>query len=83
KSLQDESPQDESQQNDEFNIGNPIITARRGRPPGRAKSAVEIQKNQTKKRRYLQLINVNQVVNESENVHNRLKEKDTRKTCQN
>ncbi|CAG8817791.1 23134_t:CDS:2, partial [Gigaspora margarita] len=70
-------------QNDEFNIGNLIITARRGRPPGRAKSAVEIQENPTKKRRHLQPINVNQVVNKSETGHDRLKEKDTRKTCQN
>ncbi|CAG8669039.1 10576_t:CDS:2, partial [Dentiscutata heterogama] len=40
--LQDELSQDELQKNDEFNIGNLIITVRRERPPGRAKSTIEI-----------------------------------------
>ncbi|CAG8848158.1 3198_t:CDS:2, partial [Gigaspora margarita] len=37
-------------QSENIPIANPIITARRGRPPGRAKSDVEIQDSITKKR---------------------------------
>ncbi|CAG8714822.1 13320_t:CDS:1, partial [Dentiscutata heterogama] len=43
----------EDDQSENIPIANPIVSARRGRPPGRAKSDVEIQESNTKKRRYL------------------------------
>ncbi|RIB08601.1 hypothetical protein C2G38_2270667 [Gigaspora rosea] len=73
----------EPQKDDELNIENPRVTARKGRRPGRAKSTVEIQDNQLKKRRYLQPVNMNQTVNDPGTACNGSKEKDTHKTCQN
>ena len=66
-------------ENVEFDIRNPIITTWKERPSGWAKSTIEIQDKQFKKHCYLQPIEVN----ETENVNNKLNEKDTRKTCQN
>ncbi|CAG8760168.1 19138_t:CDS:2, partial [Dentiscutata erythropus] len=65
---------DEKMEDIENNIMNPVITARRGRPPGRAKSDVEVQDQRTTKRQRLQPIEVNQSNDET---------KDKRKTCQN
>lgn len=68
----------------EFNIKNPVISTRKGRPAGRAKSTVEIQDQRVKKRRYLQPLEVNnQITNEFESINDRSVEKDKRKTCQN
>ena len=64
----------------EYNIKNPIITKRKGRPPGRAKCAVEIQDQQSNRDRNLQPLEVsNQISNEA---NNGTIEKDKRKTCQ-
>ncbi|CAG8598697.1 13300_t:CDS:2, partial [Dentiscutata heterogama] len=65
---------DEKMEDIENNIMNPVITMRRGRPPGRAKSDVEVQDQRTTKRQRLQPIEVNQSNDET---------KDKRKTCQN
>ncbi|CAG8482168.1 10250_t:CDS:2, partial [Gigaspora margarita] len=65
---------DEQTEDVEYNIINPIITKRRGRPPGRAKSDVEMQDQHATKRQRLQILNVNQSNDET---------KDKRKTCQN
>ncbi|CAG8794319.1 13902_t:CDS:2, partial [Racocetra fulgida] len=54
----------------EYNIKNPVISTRKGRPPGRAKSNVEIQNQQVKKRQHF-------------TEEHEIQEKDTRKTCQN
>ncbi|GBB96161.1 hypothetical protein RclHR1_00270007 [Rhizophagus clarus] len=61
------------------NIANPIITARKGRPAGRIKSAVEIQ-DKGNKRNYLRTIklNIQRGGNETQ-----LDNKDNRKTYQN
>ena len=71
----------------EFNIKNPIISTRKGRPAGRAKSNVEIQDQCTKKRRYFQPLElnnqINQITNEFESTNDGTREKDKRKTCQN
>ncbi|RIB11965.1 hypothetical protein C2G38_2042230 [Gigaspora rosea] len=49
----------EDGQSENAPIANPIISTRRGRPPGRAKSDVEIQESSTKKRRNLFNIDTN------------------------
>ena len=71
--------QKQESENVEFDIGNPIITTWKERPPRRAKSTIEIQDKQSRKRRYLQPIEVN----ETKNMDNKLNEKDTHKTYQN
>jgi hypothetical protein len=79
----DKQKKQELSKEDEFNIENPVVTPRKGRPPGRAKSTVELQDSQTKKRRYLQPINDNQACNELGTANREIKKKDSRKTCQN
>ncbi|CAG8625384.1 6967_t:CDS:2 [Cetraspora pellucida] len=65
------------------NSYNELIDICQGRPPGRAKSTVELQDNQTKKYCYLQPINNNQTFNKPEIANRKIKKKNTRKTCQN
>ena len=68
----------------EFNVKNPIITTRKGRPAGRAKSYIEIQEQHTRKRRHLQPLDVNnQNTNISDNAGESVNEEDKWKTCQN
>ncbi|CAI2181759.1 16942_t:CDS:1, partial [Funneliformis geosporum] len=62
---------------DVANIKNPIITTRKGRPAGRAKSIVEVQYQHARKKRHLLKSN------ESDNTNDSVKEIDKRKTCQN
>ncbi|CAG8682954.1 5695_t:CDS:1, partial [Cetraspora pellucida] len=62
---------------DVFNIKNSVVISQKGRPPGRAKSTVELQGNQTKKHCYLQPINDNQTFNEPETANREIKKKDT------
>ncbi|CAG8743116.1 7626_t:CDS:2, partial [Racocetra fulgida] len=57
----------------ECNIKNPVVSTRKGRPPGRAKSNVEVQDQRAKKMRHPQ---TSEITNEYEI-------KDNRKTCQN
>jgi hypothetical protein len=67
----------------DFNIKNPIITARKGRPAGRAKSCVEIQDKHARKRRHLQPLDDNNQTPYNEASGSNNNEKDKRKTCQN
>ncbi|RIB27080.1 hypothetical protein C2G38_2260888 [Gigaspora rosea] len=56
----------------EYNIKNPVISKRRGRSPGRAKTSAKIQDQRPKKKQRMQI--TEDYVTQ---------EKDTRKTCQN
>ena len=62
---------------------NPVVTTRKGRPAGRAKSNIEIQDQHSRKRRCLQTLDVNQNTNISDNASESINKKDKRKTCQN
>ncbi|CAG8849813.1 15609_t:CDS:2, partial [Gigaspora margarita] len=65
---------DEQTKNVKYNIINPIITKRRERPLGKAKSNVEMQDQYATKDNAYKILNVNQSNNETKN---------KRKTCQN
>ncbi len=61
-------------------ITNPVISTRKGRPSGRAKSTIEIQDSHAKKRKLLSNIDNNIQPSNEESQPSR--EKDTRKHCQ-
>ncbi|RIB13184.1 hypothetical protein C2G38_2041211 [Gigaspora rosea] len=75
-------------QSENIPIANPIITTRRGRPPGKAKSDVEIQDSITKKRHNTDKNNVE--IQESNtkkyrylsNTDTNIQPPDNRKQCQ-
>ena len=66
--------------NDSHHITNPIISTRKERQPGRAKSTIEIQDSHIKKRRCLANIDTNIQSSNKDLQSNR--EKDTRKRFQ-
>jgi hypothetical protein len=70
----------ETLDNEELDVVNPIITVRKGRPPGRVKSAVEIQ-DKERRRHCLKPIDLN--IQKGDNETQLDNSRDNRKTCQN
>lgn len=67
----------------DFNIKNPIITTRKGRPAGKAKSCIEIQDQHARKWWHLQPLDDNNQMSNNNASGSNNNEKDKRKTCQN
>ncbi|CAB5327147.1 unnamed protein product [Rhizophagus irregularis] len=66
--------------NEKLDVVNPIITVRKERPPGRVKSAVEIQDKESRRHCLKSIdLNVQKGGNETQLGNSR----DNRKTCQN
>jgi hypothetical protein len=76
----DQNQVKETLDNDELDVVNPIITVRKGRPPGRVKSAVEIHDKESR-RHCLKSIDLN--IQKSGNKIQLGNSRDNRKTCQN
>ena len=49
EALNDQNQVKESNDNEELDLTNPIVTARKGRPAGRAKSIIEVQDKENKR----------------------------------
>ncbi|UZO14690.1 uncharacterized protein OCT59_006140 [Rhizophagus irregularis] len=76
----DQNQVKETLDNEELDVVNPIITVRKGRPPGRVKSAVKIQDKESRRHCLKSIdLNVQKGGNETQLGNSR----DNRKTCQN